>query len=68
MSESSFGAMQTKVSAAPPFWVTAPREHFTTLCEQQWADHMRGSYGDRVVTGAVVIGYLEGAKKPKGAR
>lgn len=55
---------QTKSSE--PFWTTAERERFTECCEQQRRDHMVGSYGDRTVSGAVVVGYLE--TKRKGAR
>lgn len=55
-------------STAGAFWTTARREHFTQLCERMYWDHMRGSLGDKVVSGAVVVGYLEGPKRQKGAR
>ena len=59
---------QQQSTEAAPFWFTAPRENFTATCEQQRIDHMRGSFGDKAVSGAVVVGYLEGPKKPKGMR
>ena len=57
-----------KAKSSEPFWTTAERERFTEVCEQQRLDHMVGSYGDRTVSGAVVVGYLEGPAKKKGAR
>lgn len=57
-----------KVKTGEAFWMTAPREEFTRLCEQQYQLYMKGSYGDRVVSGAVVVGFLEGPAQRKGAR
>lgn len=68
---SNFGTVnieRPKPSTAGAFWATAPREDFTRICEQQYHDHMRGSFGDKCVSGAVVVGYLEGPAKRKGAR
>lgn len=60
---------QQQTSTSPSaWWFTAPRENFTATCYQQYVDHMRGSFGDKAVSGAVVVGYLEGPSKPKGSR
>ena len=67
----SFGTVNIRrpaPSTVGAWWFTAPRDNFTRICEQQYADHMKGSYGDRIVSGAVVIGYLEAPKKKKGAK
>ncbi len=67
----SFGTVNIQrvaPSTMGAWWFTAPREDFTAMCERMYADHMKGSFGDRVVTGAVVVGYLEGSKKTKGAK
>lgn len=49
------------------FWATAPREQFTRTCEQQYWDHMRNSTGDRMVSGAIVVGLIDGLPS-KGTR
>lgn len=69
MSE-SFGTLQleTKPAVNVAWWTDARRESFTRLCERMYWDHMRGSFGDKAVSGAVVVGYLEGPAKHKGAK
>ncbi len=57
-----------KVTAENAFWATAPRDGFTRICEAQRWDHMINSKGESMVSGAVVVGYLEGPQKQKGAR
>lgn len=69
--DQSFGTVNIQrvaPSTMGAWWAESPREQFTQLCERMYWDHMRGSLGDKVVSGAVVIGYLEGAKKQRGAK